>query len=66
MKLAVSTMIAVVLLSLAICVFFSLRGLPLNPPSIAVVVGFSILVVLLGRWLWTRLHRKEVKNEQAS
>ncbi len=53
------TVVVILILSLAIWMFFEIYSKGLDKAEIAVVVGFSIVVVLAGKWLWTRIFKKE-------
>lgn len=49
--------ILILVLSLASWYFFYIERMPLTTAETSVVTGFWILVVLSGRWLFTRMRR---------
>lgn len=56
MKLPTGALAAVLVLSLAVWVFFYLSpGAPLDAGETAVVVGVCAGAVFVARWLWARL-----------
>jgi len=46
--------------------FFKLTGSPLDHEDIKFVLIVWAIVVIPGKWIWTRLRRKENKNGPAS
>jgi hypothetical protein len=55
MKTSAGTLVAILVLSLAVWTFFYLSpGAPLNASETAVVVGLCAGVVLVTRFLWAR------------
>ena len=59
MKGSLVTTATIVILSLAILVFFKIYSKGLDAPATTVVVGFCIVVVHSVKWLWGRYNKKE-------
>lgn len=57
MKPSPGTLVAIVILSLAVWVFFYVMtpGAPLAAGDTIIVVAVSALLVLGGKWIWARL-----------
>ncbi|MFQ5946404.1 MAG: hypothetical protein ACE5NC_09190 [Anaerolineae bacterium] len=57
MKPSVGTLAAIIALSLGVwMLFYTLTPeTPLTPPETLVIVGACAAIVLLGRWIWSRL-----------
>jgi hypothetical protein len=58
-KKPVAIIVVIGALSLATWYFFYLEAMPLTPPETAFVVGGWVALVLVAKWLWGRLHRKD-------
>ena len=57
-KKPVATILAVLALSLATWYFFDIKSVPLTTPETTFVVGVWVVVVLIAKGLWGRLHKK--------
>ncbi len=68
MKGSIGALAAVVILSLAIWMFFYVRtpDTPLTPAEMAVVVGAWAVVVFGGKWIWSRLRKPRGGDEHVS
>ncbi len=56
------TGLVILVLSLAIWLFFSLESMRLDAASTSVVVLVCTVVVLSAKWLWLHFHRKKVRR----
>ena len=68
MKGSIGALAAVVILSLAIWMFFSVftPDAPLTSQEMAVVVGACAAVVFGGKWIWSRLRKPRGGDEHVS
>lgn len=65
MKGSFVTIAVIFVLSLAIwSVFYAMSGEPKGADETAVIVGICAGIVLIVKWVWSRVHKKEVKNGQ--
>lgn len=64
MKTSLGTAIEIIAVSLTAWVFFYLTSGPLRASETTVVVGFSALLVIFVKWLWTQI-RKPKKEKRA-
>jgi protein-S-isoprenylcysteine O-methyltransferase Ste14 len=63
---SITTLVAVLALSLAIWVFFYEKNLKLQPSDTMIVVGFCLAVVLFTRWIWARMRNRQGKQSKAA
>ena len=64
-RTTMSTAVVVLVLSLTAWVCFYFANVPLNAAETTVVVGLITLMVILVKWVWTRM-RASVKGRRAS
>jgi hypothetical protein len=57
LKASIGVTFLIVILSLATWVFFYVESMRLDPPATAVVCGGWALLLLSGKWLWSRRHK---------
>jgi hypothetical protein len=62
LKASTGMTLLIVILSLATWVFFYVESMGLNPAGTAVVCGGWALLVLSGKWLWSRRDKHRGKK----
>ena len=64
MKGAFVTVVVILVLSLAVWSAFYAMAEPLESDDTKIVVGIIAGIVLFAKWVWGRVRKKEVKDDQ--
>jgi hypothetical protein len=65
LKVNLATFIAIVLLVLAISLYFALVGYPLHPADYAPVALITVAITLTSRWLIQRARSAKISNPRS-